>query len=233
MPRSRSVATEPIARMMAAKAPNWARFFQSWRMASSTTGSGIWKPVSWSPPAALTISGRNFASRGEVSPTTRKRPPTTGSRRVRHDSSSSLRRRIRKPAIRPPPRRGGRRPGRPGAGRRPRTTVGRVRTRPAGRPAATTIGNRPADPAASSVTDTVTLPAASVTRSIHGVSRRTSTSVVDRCVLARLRVEPIERQRVADAGDRPTVPRSPGGRGRGSRPGRRSARRRTARASRR
>ena len=41
MPRSFSVATAPIARMIAANAPNWARFFQSWSAASAATGVGI------------------------------------------------------------------------------------------------------------------------------------------------------------------------------------------------
>ena len=35
VPRSRSVATAPIARMIAANAPNWARFFHSWSTASA------------------------------------------------------------------------------------------------------------------------------------------------------------------------------------------------------
>ena len=83
--------TAPIARMIAANAPNWARFFQSWSTASAAVGVGTTRSPNWSPPAALRISGRNFASSGELSPTNRNSPPTTGSRYVRHDSSSSLR----------------------------------------------------------------------------------------------------------------------------------------------
>ena len=41
VPRSRSVATAPIARMMAANAPNWARFFQTCSTAAAATGGGI------------------------------------------------------------------------------------------------------------------------------------------------------------------------------------------------
>ena len=58
---------------------------------------------SWSPAAASMISGRNFASSGEVRPTSRNRPPTIGIRSVRHDSSSSLRTRTARPCIRPRP----------------------------------------------------------------------------------------------------------------------------------
>ena len=80
VPRSRSVATAPIARMIAANAPNWARFFHSWSTASAAVGVGSWTVPSWSPPAALMISGRNLASNGEVSPTSRNSPATTGRR---------------------------------------------------------------------------------------------------------------------------------------------------------
>ena len=60
--------TAPIARMIAANAPNWARFFQSWAAASAMTGVGIGMVGSWSPAAASMISGRNFASSGELRP---------------------------------------------------------------------------------------------------------------------------------------------------------------------
>ena len=58
VPRSFSPATAPIARMIAANAPNWARFFQSWSTASAAVGVGSWSSPNWSPPAALRISGR-------------------------------------------------------------------------------------------------------------------------------------------------------------------------------
>ena len=100
MPRSRSVATEPIASTIAASAPNWARFFQSWSAASAGTGVGIGMAGSWSPAAAVMISGRNRASSGEDRPTSRNSPATIGRRSVRHDSRSSLRSRTRPALIR-------------------------------------------------------------------------------------------------------------------------------------
>ena len=50
-------ATAPIARTIAANAPSWPRFFWSWSTASAGVGVGI-GIVSWSPRAALRISGR-------------------------------------------------------------------------------------------------------------------------------------------------------------------------------
>ena len=41
VPRSSSVETAPIARMMAASAPNWPRFFWTWLTASAVVGVGI------------------------------------------------------------------------------------------------------------------------------------------------------------------------------------------------
>ena len=104
VPRSVLVATAPIARTIAANAPNWARFFQSWSTASAATGVGSGDRRAGRRPAALMISGRNRASSGEVRPTSRNRPATTGRRSVRHDSSSSLRSRTRRRSRERPPR---------------------------------------------------------------------------------------------------------------------------------
>ena len=142
VPRSVSVATAPIARMIAANAPNCARFFQSWVTASAATGAGSRRSPNWSPPALLRISGRNFARSGEVNPTNRNSPATIGRRYVRHDSSSSLRNSSpsRFTSRLPRPRRHGRRAAgtRPPASaeraRRPRGGLRQPRSRAADRP---------------------------------------------------------------------------------------------------
>ena len=163
------------------------------------TGVGIGIVGSWSPPAALMISGRNLASSGEVSPTSRNSPATIGRRSVRHDSSSSLRTRIaRQRRSSPSPAAS---PSRPTSRRKTSSSVGRTRSNAARRtPAATTSGSSPAE-AARLVRDRHDEPARrrrSVTPSTHGTARAGgAASARERRVLARLGLDPVERQRVS------------------------------------
>ena len=55
MPRSFSVATEPIVTRIAMRTPNWPTFLVNWATASATAGAGI-IPWNWPPPTASTIS---------------------------------------------------------------------------------------------------------------------------------------------------------------------------------
>ena len=45
VPRSFSVATEPIARRIAASEPNWPTFLATWSTASAAVGGGIATPI--------------------------------------------------------------------------------------------------------------------------------------------------------------------------------------------
>ena len=137
------------------------------------------------------ISGRNFASSGEVSPTSTNRPPTIGSRRVRHDSSSSLRCRTPRPAHHGVP---------PDEAQEDVLEV-RPHSFEGGQPDAARDHDAAADPAeaaSASVTDT-TISAALVssTRSTHGARAERADEGRDGGVLAGFRVQPVQRQRVS------------------------------------
>ena len=142
VPRSRSVATAPIARMIAANAPNWARFFQSWSTASAAVGVGIGIAGELVAAGRLDDLGQELreqrraqADEQEQAGDDRQaiRPPRLEQLLAQRGSDS------RAHAAAPSRR------ARRGAGRRPRATAGPARRRPAGRPAATTSGSSPAD----------------------------------------------------------------------------------------
>ena len=103
----------------------------------------------------------NRARSGEPSPTSRNTTATSGSRSVRHCSSSSLRRSVARPAITTAPRAVGRsraRRGRPAHGgptssRKTSSSVGRARSNDASRTPASTTSGRIAPPAATGIVD--------------------------------------------------------------------------------
>ena len=145
VPRSRSVATEPIVRMIAAKAPNWVRFFQSW---VDGVADDRWRKLEAGQLVAA--GGRDDLGqetcqqrRGETDHEEQpgddgqtQRPPRLEKLLAQEDPEPRHQADRRRQAARPP--------GRPGAGRRPRATAGRARTRPAGcRPRPPSAGGRP------------------------------------------------------------------------------------------
>ena len=123
---------------------------------------------------------------------------------------------------------------RPTRRRKTSSSDGRARSKAASRsPAATTSGSSPADAAASSVTDTVSRPSPLGDPVDPGRATQRRRERRDRRVLPGLRVDPVERlgepcqERLERAlGHQPTVVED-------RRPGRRSARRRRGRGSRR
>ena len=233
MPRSSSVGDRAHRQRRSRRAPRTgARFFWSWSTASAGDRCRDRDAGSWSPAAALMISGRNRASSGEDRPTNRNSPATTGSRSVRHDSSSSLRSRTPTGAHAAMPVR--RRPGRR-ARRKTSSSVGRTRSNAveahAGRH---DQRQQPGEAAASSLTDTTRRPPVAAGRRPStqarpgGVGQRRAAPS-----LARARARSGRAAARSGRAGRPAGPPSRAGRGPGSRPGRRSARRRSGRGWRR
>ena len=243
VPRSFSVATEPIASRIATRTPNWLTFLASWSTASAVGRRRQDDRELRRRRRASRISGVNRARSGELRPTSRKTAATTGRRSVRHCSSSSLRRRTRNAGHRRPDlarpdeaapvelvRR--RRPdeleehvleGRPGPLERDEDDARGDDDREdlAGGRGGVRDGHpdrarrRRAAPVA------------------HGAARRLVARPVDRVVLARRRHELGRSAGRGPRAGRRAGPPSRAGRDRGSRRGRRSARRRRGRGSRR
>jgi len=90
VPRSFSVATEPMASPMATSTPVCPMLRTNWATASAVVGGGTSMVTPCCCDSVPMISGSRRASSGETMPKARYTIATTGSRRVRHASRSSL-----------------------------------------------------------------------------------------------------------------------------------------------
>ena len=135
-----SVATAPIARTIAANAPNWARFFQSWSTASAATGVGSGIGGSWSPRGRLDDLGQEPGEQRRREPDEQEQPGDD-----RQPQSSATTRAA--PCAGGPAGRSCRAvPSRPTRRRKTSSSEGRTRSNAASRtPASTTSGSSPAD----------------------------------------------------------------------------------------